>query len=158
MEKIDYILSMERIEKCKILESKGYTYNPETGQIFGSKGKEIINKRNDGYIQLTFVMDKPYVLLAHHFAWYMSGRDMDFIELDHDNRNKSDNRISNLRILTRSEQLQNRNSKGYYYDKLTGKYLSRINYNGKDIFLGRFNTEVEAREAYINAKKKYHNI
>lgn len=149
---------MTRLEKCKILEPKGYKYNPKTGQIFGVRGKEITNKRNDGYIQLTFVTDKSYVLLGHHFAWYMSGRDMDFIELDHDNRNKSDNRICNLRILTRSEQLQNRDSKGYYWDKINKKYLSRINYMGKDIFLGRFNTEQEARETYINAKKKYHKI
>ena len=148
---------MTRLEKAELLKSKGYTYDPETGKIYGVRGKEITNKRNDGYIQLTFVKNKPYVLMGHHFALYMIYGNVDFIELDHQNRIKDDNRICNLRILTRSEQLQNRNSKGYYYDKINKKYVCRINYIGKDIFLGRYATEQEAREAYLNAKQKYHN-
>jgi hypothetical protein len=147
---------MTRLEKAETLKKKGYTYNSKTGKIFGVRGNEIINLRNDGYIQLTFKIDKNYVLLGHHFAYYMTYGNVDFIELDHENRIKSDNRISNLRISNRKQQTQNRNSKGYYYDKINNKYLSRINYLGKDIFLGRYNTEEEAREAYIKAKQIYH--
>lgn len=149
---------MTRLEKCKILEAKGYTYNPETGQIFGSRGKEITNKSKQGYIQIMFISNKHYSLRGHHFAWYMSGRDMDFIEIDHDNTDKSDNRICNLRIISHQQNAFNTNAKGFSWDKSRNKWSSQIHLNGKKIYLGRFNTKEEAREAYINAKKKYHKI
>lgn len=143
---------MERIDKCELLKSKGYTYNPETGQIYGSRGKEITNKTKWGYIYLT------HNLLGHHFAWYMTYGNVDFKELDHKNRNPSDNRISNLRIVTCQENQFNRNSRGYSWDKTNNKWVSQIGFNGKVIHLGRYITEQEAREVYINAKKKYHKI
>jgi len=142
---------MERIEKCKVLESKGYTYNPETGQIFGIRGKEIKNKNKWGYI---YLMGN---LFAHHFAWYMTYGNVDFNELDHINRIKNDNRIFNLRIVTTQQNQFNKDSKGYYWDKTNNKWLSQIGIDGKVIHLGRFTTEQEARESYLNAKKKYHN-
>jgi hypothetical protein len=149
---------MTRLEKCELLKEKGYSYDPETGKIYGVWGKEINNKNKSGYIQITLMVDKPYILYGHHFAWYMSGKDMDFIELDHDNRNRSDNRICNLRLLTRSEQRQNSTHKGYSWDKRRQKYQSYITINKKHIYLGAFNTEQEARNAYLEGKKKYHII
>ena len=148
---------MTRLEKCELLKSKGYTYNPETGQIFGIRGKEIGYKNHDGYIALSSNYFNSQ-LLAHHFAWYMCGRDMDFIELDHENRIRHDNCIDNLRISNRSQQTQNTNAKGCYWRPKLQKWQSQIQVNKKQIHLGLFNTEVEAKEAYINAKKKYHNI
>ncbi len=140
---------MTRLQKCETLKEKGYTYDPETGKIYGIYGKEITRKNKGGYIQITGVN-----LYGHHFAWYMSGRDMDFIELDHKNRIRHDNRISNLRLLSRSEQLQNIDAKGYCWDG--NKWRSYITLNYKTIYLGYFNTEQEARDAYLEAKKKYH--
>ena len=35
---------MTRLEKCELLKSKGYTYNPETGKIFNRFGKELTAK------------------------------------------------------------------------------------------------------------------
>ena len=76
--------------------------------------------------------------------------------IDHINRNSLDNRISNLRVATRTEQNLNRefkNAKGYYWNK--GKWHAQIQINGKQIHLGYFNTEQDARQAYLNAKEKY---
>jgi hypothetical protein len=148
---------MTRLEKCELLKSKGYTYNPETGQVFGSRGNEIISTLKTGYIQLRTTIKPQQVLLAHHFAYFMTYGNVDFNVLDHINHNKTDNRISNLRNVTQQQNTFNNKAKGYCYDKRSGKYESYIKINYKKIYLGKFNTEQEAREAYLNAKKKYHN-
>ncbi len=147
---------MTRLEKCEFLKSKGYTYNPETGKIYGVYGKEIKRKDNNGYI----ILKQNYIqnLFAHHFAWYMVYGNVDFDRLDHKNTNPSDNRIFNLRIVTNQENAFNTNAKGYMWDENRKKWLSRIMFNGKNIYLGSYNTEEEARQAYLLAKEKYHII
>jgi hypothetical protein len=142
---------MTRLEKCELLKLKGYTYDPETGKIYGTYGKEITNKYR-GYISLTTN------LTGHHFGWYWVYGNVDFEMLDHINRNKSDNRISNLRSVTNQQNSFNNNSNGYYLNKKTNKYLSQIRINNKSIYLGSFLTEEEARQAYLIAKEKYHTI
>jgi hypothetical protein len=145
---------MTRLDKCELLKSKGYTYDPETGKIFGVYGKEIISQNTKGYIQI-----KRVSLCGHHFAWYMTYGNVDFNVLDHINKNKKDNRISNLRIVTNQQNTFNTNAKGYSYQKdAKRKWRSEIMVDGKSIYLGRFYTEEEAREAYLEAKKKYHII
>lgn len=145
---------MNRLEKCEILKSKGYTYDPDTGKIFGVRGKEIISKNTKGYIQIRGVL-----LLGHHFAWYMTYGNVDFEILDHINGDKTDNKIKNLRIVTSQENSFNTNAKGYYYDSNSKrKWKVEIMVNYKKIYLGRFYTEEEARNEYLMAKDKYHNI
>jgi len=143
---------MTRLEKCELLKFKGYTYNSETGQIFGVYGKEITSKHIRGYILL------ENNLFGHHFAFYMVYGNVDFEMLDHINQIKSDNRIENLRISNSQKNAYNTNSKGYYFDKSTNKWRSTIQFNCKKIHLGRFNTEEEARQSYLIAKEKYHII
>ena len=145
---------MTRLEKCVILKEKGYTYNPETGKIYGVYGKEIISQNTKGYIQI-----KGVNLCGHHFAWYITYGNVDFNVLDHINKNKKDNRISNLRSVTNQQNSFNTNAKGYSYQKdAKRKWRSEIMIYGKSIYLGRFDTEEEAKQSYLNAKKKYHQI
>jgi hypothetical protein len=148
---------MTRLEKCELLKSLGYTYDAETGKIFGMKGKEITRKCNKGYICLTNQLFKGN-LKGHHFAWYMIYDNVDFEMLDHINRIKSDNRIVNLRISNTQKNAFNTNAKGYYFDKSTNRWRSIISIDGKKKHLGRFDTEEEAKEAYLIAKEKYHII
>ena len=63
--------------------------------------------KNDGYIQIR-VEKKPYQ--AHRLIYlYHHGFLPDYpLELDHINRNRADNRIENLRIVTKSENQLNR--------------------------------------------------
>ena len=79
---------------------------------------------------------------------------------DHKNRNGLDNRRTNLRYCTISQNLANRrlpkrNSsglKGVYYRPLLNKWYAAI-YHGKSICLGFFKTKEEAAIAY-NKKAK----
>ena len=144
---------MTRLEKCELLKSKGYKYDPQTGKIYGSRGKEIKRKTIKGYINLN------YDLKGHHFAWYWVYGNVDFIELDHLNRIRDDNRICNLEIADRNQQNQNRSGvKGYNWHTLIKKWHAQIQINGEKKSLGYFNTEQEARQAYLQAKEKYHLI
>jgi hypothetical protein len=147
---------MTRLEKCELAKEKGYTYDPETGVIYGLQGKIITRKDNAGYIQIR--INGCGGLYGHHFAWYMIYKNVDFIELDHINRDRNDNSISNLRISNRLQQSQNSNSRGYSWHKGNNKWISEIRTFGKRIHLGYYKTEEEARHAYLLAKEKYHII
>jgi hypothetical protein len=78
------------------------------------------------------------------------------LHIDHIDRNPLNNNICNLRMATRSENMQNRNAKGCSFNKRANKWLARIIINKKYIHLGYFDTESEARAAYLEAKKIHH--
>ncbi len=76
-------------------------------------------------------------------------------EIDHINRDPSDNRIENLREVSHSQNMMNRiiqsHSSKYkgvlWYEKIK-KWRSQICLNGKNIYLGDFDSEKEAAEIY----------
>jgi hypothetical protein len=146
---------MERLDKIKLAIEKGITCDPITGKVYGVKGKEI--ERNiKGYIKIGITKDKKqYNLSAHQFIFYVAtGKIVDCI--DHINGIKTDNRINNLRSVTNQQNTFNTKAKGFH--KKGEKYQSEIQIDGKIKYLGYFETEQEARQAYLDAKKIYHNI
>jgi hypothetical protein len=149
---------MTREEKCKYAFEKGYSYDPLTGKVFGIHGKEITRKHK-GYTAINLRINGVlYNLFGHQYAWYLVNKEC-VDEIDHINGNPSDNRWTNLRSVTRNENQWNRkNAKGYYFNKAMGKWKSTIYINWKGKHLGYFNTEQEAREAYLKAKEQYHII
>ena len=79
--------------------------------------------------------------------------------IDHIDGNKLNNNIDNLRVVTNQEnQFNNTKAKGYYFHKGNNKWMAYINRDGKKIHLGYYDTEEEARQAYLTAKEKYHII
>ena len=84
-------------------------------------------------------------------------------QTDHINSIRTDNRVENLQYITPQQNIQKRktkdgrNIKGYTLNKY-GTYKARINVDNKEFYLGSYDTEEEARKAYIDAKLKYHNI
>lgn len=151
---------MTREEKCKLAIERGYTYDPETGLVYNKYGK-IVNyiNNNNGYIYISLTVDrKTKNLASHQFAWYCVHKEC-VEQLDHINGVKTDNRICNLRAVTNQQNQWNRiKAKGYSWFKRDSKWRAAIKINKKDIYLGCFNTEEEARQAYLNAKEIYHVI
>ena len=78
--------------------------------------------------------------------------------IDHIDRDKSNNNIENLRVVTNQENSWNQDCKGYSFHKARGKYAAEITVNGKKKHLGRFENEDDARNAYLNAKAIHHRI
>ena len=150
---------MTREERCEILIEKGYTYDPETGNIYSKLGK-ILNATNKNYVQMgTTINKKTFHLSGHHFAWYCVYGNCDINQIDHINGVRDDNRICNLRNVNSNKNQWNRKTaKGYTWNKRQNKWQAQISLNNKPIYLGLYSTEQEARQAYLNAKDKHHII
>lgn len=86
--------------------------------------------------------------------------------IDHIDRVRANDRISNIRVASRSENGQNltvkKNNKsgfvGVNWHKGTSKWTAQIMINGKKIYLGVFNTPEEAATARARAKAVYHTF
>ena len=101
---------------------------------------------------------------AHRIAWLLTyGVDPGPLEIDHIDRNGLNNRISNLRLATRSQQAWNTRGhlntrsgvKGVRPNGKTG-FSAYITANGKSHYLGYFRTLEEAAEARRKAAIAFH--
>ena len=95
------------------------------------------------------------VYYAHNPDWDIHDTSMNNF-IDHIDQNRSNNHISNLRVVNHSQNQQNQNAKGYSYHKASKKWQARIILNGKYKHLGCYGTEEEARDIYIKAKREHH--
>jgi hypothetical protein len=148
---------MTRLEKIQMAIEKGITCDVNTGKVYGVRGKEIISKQGLGYKVLNFVENnKMYHLLQHQFIYYVAtGKIVE--QIDHINGDKTDNRITNLREVTNQQnQFNRKTAKGF--TKNGNGFAARVHINGETIRLGTFETQTEAHQAYIDAKKIYHII
>ena len=106
--------------------------------------------------------------LSHRVIYFLMTGDIPTQSIDHINRNSLDNRWENLRLVSHSENSQNRRAdkdnkagllgvKTYTHPK-TGNlyYLSSITAKGKSHYIGCFKTPTDAHAAYMNAKAIFH--
>lgn len=113
--------------------------------------------KSTGYIRLSCTIDKKSKsLYAHRLRWFMAHNELPYM-VDHINRNRTDNRLVNLRSVTSSQSGMNMTKKskvssskykGVCWDKSRNKWICHIKINGKSRFLGRFKSEKEAALKY----------
>lgn len=136
-------------------------YDPETGvfswliALPGRKPGAVAGRnQTNGYRGIKI---NDQVFLEHRLAWvYMTGA-LPPHQIDHINGQRRDNRFANLRAASSSQNMQNQKGvKGAYAHKASGTWQSSIKVNGKTIWLGKFETEAAARDAYIAAKRIHH--
>lgn len=114
--------------------------------------------KDNGYVRT--VIDRKTV---HLHQYLLRDKKFSNFEVDHINRNKLDNRISNLRFCDKCQNAWNKPEKGNSVgfrglgirNDINKKYYARINIRGKRIALGYFYTKEEAIIARRNAELKY---
>jgi hypothetical protein len=148
---------MKREDRMLLAIEKGYTCNPETGEVFGIKGG-LVKSKSHGYIIIQLCVGRKLQRIsAHQFIYYwVNKKCVDCI--DHINRDKLDNRIENLREATYSVNARNTIGLGYTICKNNKKnpYCAHIEVDYKKIHLGYFDTPEKAHKIYLEAKEKYH--
>lgn len=133
----------------KGLIRKLVSYDPESGRIARRDNPKFTGSFDkDGYLIIK-VKCKQYK--AHRLAWFLYYGEFPEMEIDHINRNRADNRICNLREVTRGDNTRNENKTpnpktgviGIYHDECTRGLKSKFTtrYQGKTY---RFRTLDEA--------------
>jgi len=138
--------------------SRHLSYDPFTGLgtwlLFRSsnaqKGAFAGSLNLTGYIYIRY---KTKRYKAHRLFWFLqTGHDPGELTIDHIDENKSNNKFSNLRLATRSQQKCNTtkrldNSSGHRgvrFHKQRQKYEAFIRINKKQLYLGYYKTFEEA--------------
>lgn len=138
-------------------------YEPSTGEFVWKWRSDIglaTNVRQCGLVAGR-IDSKGYRRIAIHrramaasrLAWLLSYGEWPKGEVDHINGNPQDDRLANLRLATRSQNLANsrnrgRNPKGTRRLS-SGRYGSRARVAGVHFTLGTFDTEEQAHHAYM---------
>lgn len=142
-------------------------YDPATGEFQwrgarpGTRSSGVAGYRTPhGYITICINRHQHY---AHRLAWLYVFNELP-ARVDHINGDPCDNRISNLRPATAEQNSYNRPTqknnrsgyKGVMFDGRRSKYVARIRFDKRRIFLGTFLTAKEAAAAYEIAARQYH--
>jgi hypothetical protein len=128
-------------------------------RLFKKKGWcEIKPTANQGEGYNLISINKKVILRHRIIASCFLGLNIDDLTqfVDHINRIRTDNRVENLRVVTRQQNQFNTAAKGYYPHR--GKWQAKITLNHKTMTIGFFDTEEEAHQAYLDAKLIYHII
>ena len=137
----------------------GLIYDPETGLITRTRGRSVSNAIwHKGYKRVRYMGRQ---LLQHRVAWHiMTGQWPE--QIDHINGDRADNRWINLREASHSVNSRNSARRkdnysgvaGVAYREHTGRYRARIHIKNKDIYLGDFDTLLDAAAARISTQNK----
>ena len=108
-----------------------------------------LNKYGYRVYNLKSSSGKYKTVKGHRFTWECFNG-LTSAQLDHIDRNPSNNSLSNLRLVTNIQNQRNTTKPRWVrYSKARRQYLVQPSVNGKRIFLGWFNTETEARRTFV---------
>lgn len=124
-------------------------------------GEALACLDDSGYLHGRIFRIKLY---AHRAAWVIHHGEWPELFIDHVNGVRADNRISNLRLASDTENGWNRGAnnnnttgfKGVTHDRRDGYYYARIMANGTYRSLGRAKTASEAHALYVKAAERLH--
>jgi hypothetical protein len=142
--------------------------DPQTGAVYLKRGTQ----RKKAGSRADFVRDSGYAFVAvdrkfvraHRVVWALVNGQAPDCDIDHVNGVRSDNRIVNLRLASRSENISNaRNAavgvsgyRGVVWKQKAAKWAAQIKKDGKRFHLGLFEDPRAAHQAYVAASIELH--
>jgi hypothetical protein len=129
-----------------------FEYDPETGLFVHARYKcgRALKGAPAGFLHpkgYVHIQHKRVIYKAHRMAWvFITGEDPDHLQVDHIDRNRSNNRAANLRLATAQQNRLNTKIKGY--TKIGDKYRAQRWVDGHMIHLGMHDTPEAATAAY----------
>jgi hypothetical protein len=157
-------MAYNKLPPLETLENN-FRYDEMSGVLY-RKYKNIetttTKNRKTGYYWVGFNYKK---YASHRIIWklyYKKDVPCD-MEIDHINGDKSDNRVSNLRLVTMNQNMMNKKKYSSNQSGIVGvakrsdtnSWRAQISVNGKAIKLGSFKTREEAINARLAAENKY---
>ena len=103
--------------------------------------------------------------MLHVVTWAVVHGEWPSDEVDHIDGNKTNNRITNLRVVTHELNTQNRRAPSStnkasglqgVCSHYTGRWQARLSYKGRNLHLGTFDTPEAAHAAYLETKRRLH--
>lgn len=160
-------MATEKITRERL--SATLSYDPDTGAFVrkvtcaNNRAGTVAGGVNlKGYISIAIGRQR---YLAHRLAWlYVHGKWPEG-QIDHINLDRTDNRIQNLRDVSHATNQQNQ-ARPHSHNKLgvmgvrrtaTGAYAARITVNGKERYIGTYETPEAASAAYLKVKRELHD-
>lgn len=138
-----------------------YDYDPLTGLVYGKKGKPIGSIKKTGYLAAR-IYGKETKL--HRFIFEFMNVPIPLgMVVDHINHIKTDNRWSNLRLVTRRGNSTNAsrsknntsNTTGVCWSKHHEKWIATINTGSKRVWIGVYTDRLQAVRARREAEIQY---
>ncbi len=134
----------------RLVASQGVKVGDVAGAIVGR-----------GYIRIQLNFERYY---AHRLAWFYMYGEFPVGEVDHIDGDRKNNRISNLRVCLKNENLRNAKIRidnksgfrGVSWNKRKGRWSAQAAVDKKQYYLGYFTTPEAASAAYQAFAKKHH--
>lgn len=155
--------TMNSNDEFCVLVRKMLSYDPTTGYFTwlvsrskGRAGATAGTRHHQGYVRLKFA---GHTVFAHRLAWLVTHGHWPTGEIDHINGDRADNRIANLRDVTKANNQRNRlkplGANPYPNVQRDGnRWTAAFKVSRKTRWVGSFETPEAARAAVVLAKSR----
>jgi hypothetical protein len=161
------ILKNKNMEVLKYIKGFDNYQVSNLGNVRSEKGKEfrLLKKglNNAGYEMLTLYRLKKSTKQIHQLvaiAFLNHEPCKHNIVVNHKDFNKLNNSVDNLELISQRDNADQKHLKsksnytGVFFRKDRNKWKAIIHFEGRNKYLGLYNTEIEASKAYEEALKK----
>ena len=152
------MLTQSQVKELFLYRDDGVLVRKKTISSKAQIGHVAGGKNLNGYIVISI---KCKIYCAHRLIWLWHYGYVPENDIDHINRDRSDNRIENLREVSRSCNTRNTGNyitnksgvKGVHWYKPQGKWAAQIGLNGKIVNIGYYTDFLDAVCARLAAEQ-----